>query len=388
MFTTVRPAAPATARDMLQGASRQSGKTAGKVAAEFARLSRGPGRLNLHDYVQLRLFDDGFVGDADRLRFTGRRRNSELVNAINWDRDAYLLAADKVAGASYLRAHGFPAPPAELIYVRGLTSPAAHVVGDPATLADGLRRTCRTPLFGKPVGGLQSLGALALEPGADADGLIVTHDGLRLSPEALAAQIDAAYPRGYVFQPRLRPAPELAAATGGALATVRMITVREDGRGRMLRACLKLPGAGNAADNYWRAGNRLARLHPQTGEVLAATQGSGLALIELDLSAADGAAPLRGLRVPDWRALVDLACEAQTLLAGLPLIGWDIAATDAGPMFVEVNATPDAFLNQLADRRGYLEPALLDLAARARVERRTQVGRSRSDLARFVAYRG
>ena len=33
-----------------------------------------------------------------------------------------------------------------------------------------------------------------------------------------------------------------------------------------------------------------------------------------------------------------------------------MAATDAGPVIVEINATPDAYLNQVADRRGYLEP--------------------------------
>ena len=321
VFITARPRPALSTLDMLKAATRQSGRPAGKLAAELGRLSRGPGRLNLHDYIQLRLFDDAFVGDADRTLFTGRRRNSELVNDINSDRDSYILTTNKVAGASYLRAHGFRTVTTAAIYVRGLRSPAANVLGEPGTLAAWLKRSLHAPLFGKPIEGLQSLGSLALEPGLDGAGLITTHDGVRLSPEALAEQIDQAYPAGYLLQPRLRPAAGLAAATGGALATVRMITVLDGGRGRMLRACLKLPGAGNVADNYWRAGNRLARLDCRTGAVLAVTEGAGLDLRAIDLDAPETAA-LKTLRVPDWDGLVDLACQAQALLTGLPLIGW------------------------------------------------------------------
>jgi hypothetical protein len=37
------------------------------------------------------------------------------------------------------------------------------------------------------------------------------------------------------------------------------------------------------------------------------------------------------------------------------MIGWDVTTLEGGPVIVEMNETPDLFLNQLADRRGVMD---------------------------------
>jgi hypothetical protein len=68
---------------------------------------------------------------------------------------------------------------------------------------------------------------------------------------------------------------------------------------------------------------------------------------------------LGGAYIPNWSQLIDTAIAGARLMRHLPMIGWDIAAVEAGAVIVEMNETPDLFLHQLADGRGVLEPEFL-----------------------------
>jgi D-alanine-D-alanine ligase-like ATP-grasp enzyme len=56
--------------------------------------------------------------------------------------------------------------------------------------------------------------------------------------------------------------------------------------------------------------------------------------------------------------MVAMTVEAARLMQHVPLIGWDVAALDGGPIIVEMNERPDFFLPQLADGRGVLDAEL------------------------------
>jgi hypothetical protein len=362
-----------------------SGRKPGDIAREFARLSSGPGKLSFQDYVQLRLFDDPFIGGADKTAFVGRHTNLKLVREINYDHDWYAISLNKVAMGSYLGAHGLPAIQPQAIYLDGVSWPGSTLLCDPGALADFLRDRAAYPLFCKPAGGKQSLGSVVLTGLSRDRSALQVKDGRWVKLDEFAAFVSRTYPRGYLLQPCVRPAAELAALTEGALGTVRVVTVFEDGEARVLRACLKAPGGGNAADNYWRPGNRLVRLDPETGTFLAMTEGVGLGLREIDLDDAPGG--LRRLAVPQWDLLKSVARAAQSVMRDLPLIGWDIAPAESGPVIVEMNPTPDAVLNQISDRRGFLEPSLLRLAAQRKAAFKAAAAETKAELRKFSAFK-
>ena len=108
------------------------------------------------------------------------------------------------------------------------------------------------------------------------------------------------------------------------------------------------------ADNYWRPGNLLAQLDVSTGQVLRAMSGTGLELAYHD-EHPDTKARLVGMTIPRWDDMKQTAIEAARLLRHMPLIGFDMAMSETGPVVVEMNHNPDFFLNQLADGRGVLD---------------------------------
>jgi D-alanine-D-alanine ligase-like ATP-grasp enzyme len=65
----------------------------------------------------------------------------------------------------------------------------------------------------------------------------------------------------------------------------------------------------------------------------------------------------------DLDAMKALAIEGARVMRTVPLIGWDIACTEKGPVIVEMNEHPDSFLMQFAERRGLLDGMFRDFVA-------------------------
>jgi hypothetical protein len=84
----------------------------------------------------------------------------------------------------------------------------------------------------------------------------------------------------------------------------------------------------------------------------------------------DSGAELIGFEVPNWPKIISVALEAAATLYEVPLIGWDIAATEEGALIVEPNFTPDFDLPQLADRRGILDDQFKAFLADCQMARR------------------
>ena len=65
--------------------------------------------------------------------------------------------------------------------------------------------------------------------------------------------------------------------------------------------------------------------------------------------------PFIGFAIPDWHRLCDLAQEAASVFPGIRTQSWDVAITERGPVFLEVNFGGDLNLAQLAEGRGVLD---------------------------------
>ena len=320
----------------------------------YLRLVLGPGRLSPDDFLRLRIFDEAFYGGADVGEFVGASRYRTLCYAVNYRHDWLGMLSNKIASMSYLTAYGLPVIPAKAIYAPRTGSAGSGVICDAAALKEFLLSPESYPLFGKPIEGSNSLGSIALVGCVSSTHELLTSIGERVHTEDLIAEIDARYPTGYLFQERAAPHSAITAVCGDRLATVRFLTIIAEDGARVFRACWKLPSGINVADNYWRSGNLLAQIDRESGRIMRVTSGSGSGMREYTVHP-DTQSPLVGFVHPQWEEMKALALKGARLMANVPLIGWDIACTDKGPVIVEMNEHPDSFLMQFADRRGIFD---------------------------------
>lgn len=349
-----------------------------KIMRDFVALSFGPGKLSLKDYTQLRMFDPAFWAGADRRAVIGQIRGVEIHQAANFRHDWWGMLDNKIATVSYLSAYGFPVVPTLAVLAVGLGVDKKGILRSEGELRAFLADDANYPLFGKPTEGLQSLGSLALRRCHAADGVLETIGGRTVTIDSAVADILANYAQGYVFEPFVAPHADIRALCGERLPTARIITINADAP-KVFRACWKIPAAGNTADNFWRGGNLLARLDVDSGRVLHAVSGAGFDLVEHACHPDTGAA-LVGFQIPHWRRMVDTAIEAARLMQHVGLIGWDVAATEAGPVIVEMNERPDFFLPQFADARGVLDPELAAFMAAQKSKATDNLKRNRREL--------
>jgi hypothetical protein len=333
-----------------------------RIMRDYVGLSFGPGKVSFKDYTQLRLFDETFWAGADRRAVIGQHRGVEIHQQVNYRHEWWGLFDNKIAMASYLAAYGFPTIPALAVYCQNLGTAAAHV----ARNADELRRVladeANYPMFGKPAEGLQSLGSVGLRRYSPQSHCLETTDGRVIALDAFVADIVRHYPDGYVFQKFASPHAAIRALCGDRLPTIRIVTLNLDGGPKVFRACWKVPAGGNVADNYWRDGNLLAQIDLAHGTVRRVVSGAGLGLAH-HIVHPDTKSHMIGFQIPHWDAMVATVVEAARLMRHVPLIGWDVAALDSGPVIVEMNERPDFFLPQLADARGVLDAELTDFLA-------------------------
>ncbi len=358
LFTVARPAHEDSALALIAEITKVSGivkKNPLQVALDYLRVATGPGRISPDDFIRLRLFDESWYRGVDRGEFVGARRYREMCASINTYRGDWLcMLTNKVASMSYLEAYGLCTIPIKGIYAPRARSDDPGILCDAKALEQFLLRPELYPLFGKPIESLNSLGSIALAACSPSEGRVSTSEGAQVRVAHLAAEIDTHYPEGYLFQECAMPHPTIEALCGKRLATVRFLTIAAEDGPQVLRACWKIPAGQNAADNYWRPGNLLAQIDLSSGKILRVTSGAGLDMQE-HAAHPDTKAPLVGAVHPQWQEMKALATEGARLMRNVPLIGWDIACTDKGPVIVEMNEHPDSFLVQFADRRGLLD---------------------------------
>ncbi len=379
-FDTAHATAQGSTAESMARASAQTGVAPMKLMREYSRLAFGSGKVSFDDYIKFRLFDDAWLGGASKDDFVGSRRNIELTEQINYRHDFYGMVNNKISAQSLLAAYGLPTIPPRAIYAPGMNVACKTLVRSRDELRAFLLREENYPMFGKPIESLQSLGALALL-GCDASAAEVNIVGeKRLSVDALIDDISKHYEDGYVFQDMVRPHRDLVGAIGERLATVRIITVMTPDGPQIFRVCWKLVAGGNVADNFWRAGNMLAQLNPETGLVRQVTSGVGFEMKDVTHHP-DTGLQLLGLVVPDWSEMASVAIEGAKVLRRFAMIGWDMAPTDKGPVIVEANPTPDFALVQIADRRGVLCKTFNDLVVAQQAASVTRTKRYKELLA-------
>lgn len=338
--------------DTMLRAQKESGMSVITQAREMMALRRAEGKLSAEEYLGNRLFDTRFSKD-DKRRFLGIQAEVNMDRLCNPSFKGRAGVHDKIIFAAMMAELGFPVP-RPLGFVHPTRSSfIARDLRDKEALLDFLREL-DGPVFGKPVDSRWSLGTASLDGYQPDDDCVTLLGGEEIGADVFADQVMGFANKGYLFQERLVPHPEIARLAGPAIGTVRLLTGNLAGKRELLDCVWKFVAGGNVANNFWRDGNMLAEIDAETGTVTRVA--SGLAHeSQTHEEHPNTGETLPGFTIPFWNEAVALVLQAASVLPDLRLIGWDIAITPGGPVIVEANTLPAFNLHQVASGKGIMK---------------------------------
>ena len=179
--------------------------------------------------------------------------------------------------------------------------------------------------FCKPFDGLRGRGAFALriEGGQLAiNGLPATLDDLRL-------RLDGRY----LLQERMVQHPALAMLHPASVNALRVITVLEDGVARLFSTHLRVGAHGEPTNSVGTHGGYAIAIDSETGRL----RGEGLTQDGFHPRHPDTGVTFDGYELPFFEETITLACRLHEDLRFVHSIGWDIAISPGGPVFIEGN---------------------------------------------------
>lgn len=331
--------------DIFAIASKESGRSTSQMLREVKQASKWPGRMTRYEYVAQRLYE------LDK-----KQRKEFLTEWLHWpihdvcmDAEWSEKTVDKWECTEVLLEAGIPTIPIlAMVDTSELSYGKTPKIATEQQLAELLRST-ELPLFAKPNRLLGSFGAFRIDA-LDGDDVIANGGDFRVPLEGMIEELMADV--SYVLQHVVENHADIRAFAEG-LATVRTVNFSKGGSVRMARAVLKIPVAGNFADNSWREGNLTANVDPATGVIDRVIRGIGPDMVTLTHHP-DTETPLVGMALPDWDKACALNEQTAQLFAPINYQSQDIAFTTDGPLVVEVNSGGSFALPQIASGRGFL----------------------------------
>lgn len=170
------------------------------------------------------------------------------------------------------------------------------------------------------------------------------------SDELLAKLARQSLKDDFLLQPRLANHPALDDISNGALATVRVLTIRnEQGRAEATNAAFRMALGNSVVDNFHQGGLATA-VDLVTGKIgIASDIGVGPEVGWRDTHPVSGAR-FEGRALPHWEEVVALAVKAHEAFPHRVIVGWDVAMLEGGAMIIEGNGKPDLDIHQRAER--------------------------------------
>ncbi len=325
-------------------ASQESGRSPLQMKKEFVQNERWPGQMSILEYLQQRLYE---LGKRERKEFLSEWLHWPIHDIVN-DPEFSKKCHDKWMCTSVLSDLGLATIPISVVVDPASGEYGETLVASTAAELTDFLATAEFPLFAKPNDLLGSFGAFRIE---SFDGeRVLLHNGDSWTVDVLIEEVMSAIP--YVLQPVISNHDQIRQFAEG-LATIRVVNFVEDSGVRIERAVLKIPVAGQVADNAWREGNLTANINPETGVIDRVISGLGPDLVEYDEHPATGT-QLVGMALPMWDELRALDIATAKAFSGLSYQTQDIALSNDGPLVVEVNSGGSFALPQAASGRGLL----------------------------------
>ncbi|MDE2366035.1 MAG: hypothetical protein KGM95_03785 [Betaproteobacteria bacterium] len=200
-----------------------------------------------------------------------------------------------------------------------------------------------TDLFVKPLRGQNGKNTVRWE--YLGSGRYRRNDGKHATTEELLEDLrQTSRHRTLLVQPRLMNHSEITDLGNGTLATIRVMSCRnEQGEFEVTNAVFRMAQNGTAVIDNFHKGGIAANIDIHTGELGRATCGAWG-------STADGwyeqyyenGAQIFHRKLPCWPELIDLVRHAHgSAFSDQVVIGWDVALLDSGPCMIAINKAPD-----------------------------------------------
>ena len=161
----------------------------------------------------------------------------------------------------------------------------------------------------------------------------------------------------FLIQQRLINHPQVDIFCNDALACVRILSVVDkNGNIRMFRPVFKMP-QGKAILNYLHTGALVSQICLETGKLrklLGFPTENNKYHPEKEIL-------LEGRELPYWKEIKQLVISLHQSLPLIPLIGWDIAVTPTGPVFLEGNINPALDIHQMQPFTPFIPSEFYDL---------------------------
>lgn len=276
------------------------------------------------------------------------------------------LLRNKFQTELFMRARGLPFSRTLAVFGRDRPEAGeAQHLPDQAALERFLRECDSYPLFGKPVDGSFSSGAVGLA-GIDRNtGDVDLTNGHRVPLALLAREIADSHPGGYLLQIHARNHTDLRRIAGQATSSLRLATILQPDGPRLFYAVQKLPSVSAMHDAPSVNARLFLGVDPDRGVVNAAHV-PGRMPQEAPKVWQDPATPVIGFRIPHFDRAVSLALAAHQALPEMGVLGTDILVTQEGPILNEINFNPDHVNFQYAFDRGLLSGRELAMVQRRR----------------------
>lgn len=185
---------------------------------------------------------------------------------------------------------------------------------------------------------------------------------------ALHQNLSDVLSRQGIVQQCLATHPDIADLSPGALATLRVVTCRNE-TGAIEAASVSMrfsAGPDNPVDNF-NAGNLVAAVDAD-GRCGKAYGMKSAMLMQYDAHPFTGSA-IAGRQLPSFAEALELATRAHEALADDHIVvGWDIGLSAAGPLVIEGNWNPGTDIMQLTEQAG-LDATRLGALYRHHLER-------------------
>jgi hypothetical protein len=370
ILTHRRPTPPVPFATLVEAAARSEKIGAGRILGDILKLTFRRHGLTAREYFEHRVYRRD-LSMAEKREFIGEKENFRLNCELSPPGLTQLrgFVGDKLAQGALWHQLGLPATETQALFSRDRWVGQIPVLRNATEIADFLAGDARAPLFGKPVHGSHALGSVRIERIESAAGQALLGDGLVVAIRDLADEIVTEFPEGYLFQSTVEQHPDLVATVGKVLATIRLVTVIEGERPRVLYGVWKIPSPEAVSDNFWQEGSILARIDGDSGTVTECVTGKGPERGVVDTHPVTGKR-LAGFALPFWREANDLVEKAHAIFPVTGCFGWDVGITPDGPILVECNSNPCHEFYQMATGRGTLNPEMQAVFDRVRARSR------------------